>query len=82
MVAHGKGHSALLVFTVCLENAPKSKGIEATTISKVAAHNPGGPGAASASESWALGPGTWRPPLRGEVGRCSAPPGAPRRPAR
>lgn len=56
MLAHGKGHSATLIFTVCLENAPKSKGIEATTISKVTAHNPGGPGATSASESWALGP--------------------------
>lgn len=56
MLAHVKGHSALLICTVCLENAPKSKGIEATTTSKVTAHNPGGPGTASASESWALGP--------------------------
>lgn len=56
MLAHVKGHSALLICTVCLENAPKSKGIEATTTGKVTAHNPGGPGTASASESWALGP--------------------------
>lgn len=61
-VSTRKGHSATLIFTVCLENAPKSKGIEATTISKGTAHNPGGPGAASESECWARGPGTW--------GRC------------
>lgn len=58
MLAHSRGYSAPLMFTVCLENAPRSKGIEATTTSKVTAQprraQPS-PGMASASGEWAPG---------------------------